>query len=305
MRSLRIATRRSPLALWQARFVAARLKELGVSSELVPMATRGDEILERSLQTGGGKGLFIKELESAMQEGRADLAVHSMKDVPAELPDGFALSAILERDDPRDALVSNQVGRFEDLPPGAVLGTSSLRRQAQLLYLRPDLEVRSLRGNIGTRLAKLDAGDYDAIVLASAGLRRLLMEERIAQLIDPDLCLPAAGQGAVGIECREDDAELIALFARLDHAQSRLVVTAERAAARALSGSCQVPVAAYAVGVGEVIHLRARVARPDGSEMIQRECRVKPDQAVAAGTTLAEEMLAAGGADILAELETP
>jgi hydroxymethylbilane synthase len=304
MRSIRIATRRSPLALWQAEFVATQLGVLGIPSELVPMTTRGDEILDRSLQAVGGKGLFIKELEVAMQAGQADLAVHSMKDVPAELPDGFVLPAILEREDPRDALVSNKVERFQDLPQGAVLGTSSLRRQAQLLHLRPDLDVRSLRGNVGTRLSKLDAGDYDAIVLAGAGLRRLALEERIAQHLDPDQCLPAAGQGAVGIECREDDAELIALLGRLAHTQTRLTVSAERAVSRALGGSCQVPVAAYAVEVAGLIHLRARVARPDGSELIEHACQAPPDQAESAGTELAEALLAAGGAKILAELET-
>jgi hydroxymethylbilane synthase len=303
MRAIRIATRRSPLALWQAEFVAAQLKTLGVDCELLPMSTRGDEILDRSLQAVGGKGLFIKELEVAMQAGDADLAVHSMKDVPAELPDGFALPAILEREDPRDALVSNTVTRFEDLPHGATLGTSSLRRQAQLLSLRPDLIVKPLRGNVGTRLGKLDAGDFDAIVLASAGLRRLLMDERIAELIDPAQCLPAAGQGAVGVECRQDDHELIEILERLDHAQTRTHVVAERAVSRGLGGSCQVPVAAFAVADGEQVHLIARIAEPDGSRVIAGERRIAASDAEAAGEELATELRDAGGDAILARLD--
>jgi hydroxymethylbilane synthase len=304
VRAIRIATRRSPLALWQAEFVAARLATLGVTSELLPMSTRGDEILDRSLQAVGGKGLFIKELEVAMQAGDADLAVHSMKDVPADLPEGFTLPTILEREDPRDALVSHSVLRFDQLPQGAILGTSSLRRQAQLLHLRPDLEVRPLRGNVGTRLSRLDAGDYDAIVLASAGLARLELSERIAQFLDPAHCLPAAGQGAVGIECREDAVELISILNQLDHQRTRTAVVAERAVSRGLGGSCQVPVAAHAVVDDGEVHLLARIARPDGTEVIEGERRTTTDAAEAAGTDLAAELLAAGGAEILAGLDS-
>jgi len=303
LKLIRIATRRSPLALWQAETVAARLTGLGARCELVPMSTRGDEILDRSLQAVGGKGLFIKELEVAMQEGSADLAVHSMKDVPADLPEGFALPTIMEREDPRDAFVSQRYQRFADLPQGARLGTSSLRRQAQLMHLRPDLMVQPLRGNVGTRLAKLDAGEFDGIVLAGAGLMRLALSARIAELMDPERCLPAAGQGAVGIECRADDDELISLLRQLDHAVTRTAVAAERAVSRGLGGSCQVPVAAHLTDEGDHLRLRARVARPDGSRLIERECRTDAAGAEAAGASLAEEMLAAGGREILAELE--
>lgn len=300
---LRIATRRSRLALWQAEHVAAGLRALGVSTELVPMSTRGDEILDRSLQAVGGKALFIKELEIAMSEGRADLAVHSMKDVPAELPDGFTLAAILEREDPHDALISAGGVGFQDLPQGARVGTSSLRRQAQLLRARPDLRVQPLRGNVETRLAKLADGELDAAVLACAGLTRLGLSERITELLDPEVCLPAAGQGAIGVECRDDASELRELLAQLDHPPTQLRVSAERAVAYGLGASCHVPVAAYATLAGEALTLRARVASPDGRELLEASCEVPATEGLIAGSALAEELMASGARDILAALE--
>ncbi|MCR9025251.1 hydroxymethylbilane synthase, partial [Aeromonas caviae] len=274
-RTLKIATRKSPLALWQANFVKDRLEALhpDLQVELVPMSTQGDKILDTPLAKVGGKGLFVKELETAMLEGRADIAVHSMKDVPVEFPDGLGLHTICEREDPRDAFVSNHFNQIGELPQGAVVGTSSLRRQCQLRAARPDLVIRDLRGNVNTRLAKLDAGEYDAIILAAAGLKRLEMAHRIAAFIEPEQSLPANGQGAVGIECRLDDHELHALLAPLEHPETRIRVLTERAMNRALQGGCQVPIGAYALVQGEEVWLRGLVGSPDGARVIRDEIR--------------------------------
>ena len=256
---LRIATRQSPLALWQAHYVKERLMAChpGLTVTLVPMVTRGDIILDTPLAKVGGKGLFVKELELALLEDRADIAVHSMKDVPVEFPQGLGLVTICEREDPRDAFVSNTYASLDDLPRGSIVGTSSLRRQAQLLTRRPDLQIRFLRGNVNTRLAKLDAGEYDAIILAAAGLIRLGFEQRITSPISIEDSLPAGGQGAVGIECRSADPEIHALLTPLHHADTAVRVTAERALNKHLNGGCQVPIACYAVLEGEQIWLRA------------------------------------------------
>ena len=303
-RTLRIATRKSPLALWQANFVKDRLEALypDLRVELVPMSTQGDKILDTPLAKVGGKGLFVKELETAMLEGRADIAVHSMKDVPVEFPEGLGLHTICEREDPRDAFVSNRFDRIDALPQGAVVGTSSLRRQCQLRAARPDLVIRDLRGNVNTRLAKLDAGEYDAIILAAAGLKRLEMAHRITAFIEPEQSLPANGQGAVGIECRLDDVELHALLAPLEHAETRIRVLAERAMNRALQGRCQVPIAAYALVQGDEIWLRGLVGSPDGTQVIRDEIRGPLTDGEALGHTLAQRLLADGADAILAEV---
>ena len=268
---IRIATRKSALALWQANHVAALLETLDDVSgvELVPLSTRGDEILDRSLQKVGGKGLFIKELEIAMQEGEADIAVHSMKDVPAVMPDGFRIAALLERANHSDAFVAPDGLRFDGLPEGAKIGSSSLRRQAQLKMLRPDLVIEPLRGNVNTRLQKLDDGNYDAIILAAAGLERLGMAERINQEFAPGEMLPAAAQGVVGIECRDDAEELIRILEPLNHATTVQTTLAERAVARRLDASCQSPVAAHAAFEDGQLAVTALVALPDGSEYIR------------------------------------
>ncbi|MDX7848561.1 hydroxymethylbilane synthase [Aeromonas caviae] len=303
-RTLRIATRKSPLALWQANFVKDRLEALhpDLQVELVPMSTQGDKILDTPLAKVGGKGLFVKELETAMLEGRADIAVHSMKDVPVEFPDGLGLHTICEREDPRDAFVSNYFNQIDELPQGAVVGTSSLRRQCQLRAARPDLVIRDLRGNVNTRLAKLDAGDYDAIILAAAGLKRLEMAHRIAAFIEPEQSLPANGQGAVGIECRLDDHELHALLAPLEHPETRIRVLTERAMNHALQGGCQVPIGAYALVQGEEVWLRGLVGSPDGARVIRDEIRGPLAEGEALGHTLAQRLLAAGADVILAEV---
>ncbi len=303
-RTLKIATRKSPLALWQANFVKDRLEALhpDLQVELVPMSTQGDKILDTPLAKVGGKGLFVKELETAMLEGRADIAVHSMKDVPVEFPDGLGLHTICEREDPRDAFVSNHFNQIDELPQGAVVGTSSLRRQCQLRAARPDLVIRDLRGNVNTRLAKLDAGEYDAIILAAAGLKRLEMAHRIAAFIEPEQSLPANGQGAVGIECRLDDHELHALLAPLEHPETRIRVLTERAMNRALQGGCQVPIGAYALVQGEEVWLRGLVGSPDGSRVIRDEIRGPLPEGEALGHTLAQRLLAAGADVILAEV---
>ncbi len=303
-RTLKIATRKSPLALWQANFVKDRLEALhpDLQVELVPMSTQGDKILDTPLAKVGGKGLFVKELETAMLEGRADIAVHSMKDVPVEFPDGLGLHTICEREDPRDAFVSNHFNQIDELPQGAVVGTSSLRRQCQLRAARPDLVIRDLRGNVNTRLAKLDAGEYDAIILAAAGLKRLEMAHRIAAFIEPEQSLPANGQGAVGIECRLDDHELHALLAPLEHPETRIRVLTERAMNRALQGGCQVPIGAYALVQGEEVWLRGLVGSPDGSRVIRDEIRGPLAEGEALGHTLAQRLLAAGADIILAEV---
>ncbi|KXU79846.1 hydroxymethylbilane synthase [Aeromonas enteropelogenes] len=303
-RTLKIATRKSPLALWQANFVKDRLEALypELRVELVPMSTQGDKILDTPLAKVGGKGLFVKELETAMLEGRADIAVHSMKDVPVEFPAGLGLHTICEREDPRDAFVSNRFQAIDELPQGAVVGTSSLRRQCQLRAARPDLVIRDLRGNVNTRLAKLDAGEYDAIILAAAGLKRLEMDHRITAFIEPEQSLPANGQGAVGIECRLDDHELHALLAPLEHSETRARVLTERAMNRALQGGCQVPIGAYALMEGEQIWLRGLVGSPDGTRVIRDEIRGAVSDGEALGEQLAQRLLAAGADVILAEV---
>ena len=302
---IRIATRKSALALWQAEHVAARLAELDEvdAVELVPLSTRGDEILDRSLQKIGGKGLFIKELEVAMQEGKADIAVHSMKDVPAEMPEGFALAALLERANHADALVAPAGMSFDGLKEGARIGSSSLRRQAQLRMLRPDFHVEPLRGNVNTRLAKLDAGDYDAIILAAAGLERLGMSDRISQQFEPGEMLPAAAQGVIGIECRAGDDALINVLAALNHGPTISTTLAERAVARTLDASCQSPVATYATIEGDSLTATALVAMPDGSESLRETVSGDVADAETLGVTLAETMLANGAGDLLKRAE--
>ncbi|SIR41322.1 hydroxymethylbilane synthase [Enterobacter kobei] len=274
----------------------------GLTVELVPLVTRGDVILDTPLAKVGGKGLFVKELEMALIEHRADLAVHSMKDVPVEFPKGLGLVTICEREDPRDAFVSNNYDSLDALPAGSIVGTSSLRRQCQLAERRPDLEIRSLRGNVGTRLGKLDKGDYDAIILAVAGLKRLALEDRIRMALPPELSLPAVGQGAVGIECRLDDTRTHALLAPLNHADTALRVKAERAMNMRLEGGCQVPIGSYAELVDGEIWLRALVGAPDGTVIIRGERRGKPEEAEQLGISLADELLANGAREILTEV---
>ncbi|MBN7286126.1 hydroxymethylbilane synthase [Vibrio cholerae] len=301
---IRIATRQSPLALWQANYVKDALMAAhpGLQVELVTMVTRGDVILDTPLAKVGGKGLFVKELEIAMLEGRADLAVHSMKDVPVDFPDGLGLVTICEREDPRDAFVSNTYAKIEDLSSGAIVGTCSLRRQCQLKAARPDLVIKELRGNVGTRLSKLDAGEYDAIILAAAGLKRLELESRIRSFIEPEQSLPAVGQGAVGIECRVDDQRVRALLAPLNHADTADRVRCERAMNLTLQGGCQVPIGSYALLEGDNIWLRALVGEPDGSQIVRGEIRGPRTQAEQLGITLAEQLLSQGAKEILERL---
>ena len=299
---LRIATRQSPLALWQAHYVKQRLETFHpqLTVELVPMVTRGDVLLDTPLAKVGGKGLFVKELELAMLDGRADIAVHSLKDVPVAFPEGLGLVTICERDDPRDAFVSNHYQTLDELPAGSIVGTSSLRRQCQIAELRPDLVIRSLRGNLGTRLGKLDKGEYDAIILAVAGLNRLEMQDRIRYALPPEVSLPAVGQGAVGIECRLDDERTRALLAPLNHHGTAVRVSAERAMNMRLEGGCQVPIGSYAELKDNELWLRALVGAPDGSVMVRGERRGKPEDAVTMGVSLAEELLDNGAREILA-----
>ncbi|MDO5505054.1 MAG: hydroxymethylbilane synthase [Pseudoxanthomonas suwonensis] len=300
---LRIATRKSPLALWQSEHVAACLRQAhpALDVALVPLSTRGDEVLDRSLAAIGGKGLFLKELEVAMQRGDADCAVHSLKDVPMQLEPGFMLPAVLERADHADAFVSNRWQALQELPQGAVVGTSSLRRQAQLRALRPDLDIRDLRGNVNTRLARLDAGDYDAILLACAGLQRLGLEARIrARLLDPDW-LPAPAQGAIAIECRDGDVALAELLAVLDHADTRRCVDAERAMNLALHGSCHVPVAALARLQGDMLQLHGLVGEAASGRLVRQFAEGPADAPEALGTRVAEGLLAQGAAAMLGE----
>lgn len=298
---LRIATRKSLLALWQAEYVKAELEKYhpGLEVELVPMTSKGDVLLDVPLAKVGGKGLFVKELEHALLNDEADIAVHSMKDVPMEFPVGLGLAVICEREDPRDAWVSSKYAALADLPKGAVVGTSSLRRQSQVLEARPDLEVKFLRGNVQTRLGKLDAGEYDGIILAAAGLIRLQLQERIRSYISAEQSLPAGGQGAVGIECRTADTGIIELLQPLHHSASAEVVTAERAMNRRLEGGCQVPIACYAIHRDGQLWLRGMVAEPDGSKVLRDEISGKPEDAEAMGITLAERLLAAGAGAIL------
>jgi len=301
---LRIATRSSPLALWQAEEVSRRLLDLypELVVELVTMKTRGDKILDAPLAKVGGKGLFVKELEAGMLEGRADIAVHSMKDVPVEFPEGLELALIMAREDPRDAFVSNHYDSLEALPDGARVGTSSLRRQTQIRERFPRLELDWLRGNVNTRLAKLDAGDYDAIILASAGLKRLGFEQRIRACLEPEISLPAIGQGAIGIECRSDDEAVQSLIAPLADRETTLRVQAERAMNERLEGGCQVPIAGYAVLEGDDLWLRGLVGEPDGSRVLRAEIRGPASDAIELGTRLAEQLLEQGAGEILQAL---
>ena len=300
-KTLKIATRQSPLALWQANYVKDRLQQLypDLTIELVPMVTKGDVILDSPLAKIGGKGLFVKELENALLTKEADIAVHSMKDVPMQFPEGLGLAVICQREDPRDAFVSHSYRTFAELPQGAVVGTSSLRRQCQLKALRPDLDIRSLRGNVGTRLSKLDNGDYDAIILASAGLIRLGLADRIASFIDVEQSLPAVGQGAVGIECRTDDMQVQALLAPLADAETTYCVRAERAMNNHLQGGCQVPIGGYAVLQQGQLYLRALVGDIDGSRIIRAEGKSAVENAEVLGVKIAEQLLAQGADKIL------
>ncbi len=297
MNSITIATRKSPLALWQAHFVEAELKRHhpGIEVKLLGITSRGDQLLDKPLYKVGGKGLFVKELETALLDERADIAVHSMKDVPMELPPGLALGVICEREDPRDALVG--VTSFDDLPEGARLGTSSLRRSCQVMQRRPDLQIGFLRGNVNTRLAKLDAGEFDAIILACAGLKRLGFDARIGAAIDEDFLLPAGGQGAVGIEYRETDSRVAELLAPLAHEETSRRVIAERTVVRRLDGGCDVPIASFAVAEGDSLWLRARVGSPDGKTVIVSEARGSEPEAL--GLEVADALIAKGAAEIL------
>lgn len=302
--TIRIATRKSPLAMWQAEHVAAALEKAhpGIKVEIHGMSTQGDKILDTPLAKIGGKGLFVKELEQRMLAGDADIAVHSMKDVPVELPEGLHLSVIMKREDPRDAFVSNNYASLEELPEGAKVGTSSLRRQSQLSDRRPDLEILPLRGNVNTRLRKLDDGDYDAIILASAGLIRLGFEERIRSFIDTDDSLPAIGQGAIGIECRADDEVTNNLLAPLHHGDTAVCVEAERAMNARLEGGCQVPIGGHAILTDEGLYMRGLVGTTDGSEIIRAEISGEAKDAAQLGETLADELLDHGAKEILKAL---
>ncbi|MDK2124094.1 hydroxymethylbilane synthase [Parachitinimonas caeni] len=301
-RRLVIATRESALALWQARHIQNRLQTLypALEIKLLGMTTQGDKILDQSLSKIGGKGLFVKELETALADGRADMAVHSMKDVPMRLPDGFIIAAITEREDPHDALVSNRYQRLQDLPPGAIVGTSSLRRESQLRAAFPHLQVQPLRGNVQTRLAKLDAGQYDAIVLAAAGLKRLGLSDRIACILSSDESLPAVGQGALGIEIRTNRPELASLLEPLNHPATADCVTAERAMSLRLNGSCQVPLGCFAEVVEDhFLRVRGFVAKPDGSQILRAEANGSRQSAPALGRQVADLLLTEGAQPLI------
>lgn len=304
MSLIKIATRKSPLALWQAEHVAKLLKTThpSLNIELVKMVTQGDKILDTPLAKIGGKGLFVKELEQGMLNGDADIAVHSMKDVPAQLPEGLEIGAILFREDPRDAFVSNTYSNISDLPQGAVVGTSSLRRQCQLLEMRPDLQIKSLRGNVNTRLQKLDDGDYDAIILAAAGLIRLGFEARIKFALPVNTMLAAIGQGAIGIECRQDDVATKALIECLHDKPTAIRVRAERAMNFTLEGGCQAPIAGHARIKDNILRLHGLVAEPDGSVMITEQLEGPIEEAEQIGITVANRLLASGAKDILDKL---
>ena len=301
---LRIATRKSPLALWQAEEVARRLQSFhpDLEIELVPMTTKGDQILNSPLSKVGGKGLFVKELEVAMLEGRADIAVHSMKDVPMEFPDGLQLSAVLERDDPRDAFISDKYTSLDELPDGAILGTSSLRRQMIVRNAYPNIEIKLLRGNINTRIAKLEAGEYDAIILAAAGLQRMGFDDRITSIIQPETMLPAVAQGALGIEGRCNDDEVDQLLAPLRDTETTIRLTTERAMNNRLNGGCQIPVAGYSEINGDQITLKGCIGFPDGSKIYRSEKTASINEADALGVAVAEEMMALGGDKVLESL---
>lgn len=302
--TIRIATRTSPLAMWQAEHVAARLQELhsGLQIEMVGIKTHGDKILDSPLSKIGGKGLFVKELEVGMLEGKADIAVHSMKDVPMEFPDGLHLPIIMEREDPRDAFVSNRYASLDELPEGAVVGSSSLRRQTQVRARFPHLQVKDLRGNVNTRLGKLDADEYDAIILAAAGLMRLKFEDRITARLSTEESLPAIGQGAVGIECRRNDPRVENLLAPLLHQETALRVRAERAMNNRLNGGCQVPVAGFAEIDGDQLNMRGLIGFPDGSAIFTCNMSGPLDDPETLGIAIAEDLLAQGGDKVLASL---
>lgn len=304
MKTLKIATRQSPLALWQAEHIRARLEAMhaDLTVELVTFVTQGDKILDTPLAKIGGKGLFVKELEAALMDGRADLAVHSMKDVPMALPEGLSLAVICEREDPFDAFVSNHYASFADLPQGAKVGTSSLRRKCQILKARPDLEIIDLRGNVGTRLSKLDDGQYDAIILASAGLKRLGLAERIRHTIQPDVSLPAVGQGALGLECRSQDQAVLDLILPLMHAETNVCVRAERAFNAYLEGGCQVPIAGYATLQNGQLQIEGRVGSVDGRTILKAVQDGTPEQAEMLGEELAKALLAQGAGELLKAL---
>ena len=304
LKPLRIATRKSALALWQAEHVAARLRPLAAprAVELLPLTTQGDRSLQDSLALVGGKGLFVKELENALTDKRADLAVHSMKDVPVALPAGFVIAAVLEREDPRDAFVSAGWPALAALPRGARVGSSSLRRQCQLLRRRPDLQILLLRGNVDTRLKKLEQGDYDALILAVAGLKRLQLAHKITAVLDVQISLPAIAQGTIGIECRIGDKETRNLLAPLNHAPTWQRTLAERALNQGLSGSCNLPVAGYAELDGHSLTLRGRVGLPDGSRMVDGEIHGPADHAEDLGRRLAADMLGRGAAEVLRQV---
>lgn len=302
--TLRIATRKSPLALWQAEHVRDELQKAhpGLAVELVRMSTQGDRILDTPLAKVGGKGLFVKELEEGLLNGRADIAVHSMKDVPVEFPPGLHLPVIGVREDPRDAFVSNRYAALDDLPKGARVGTSSMRRQCQLYERRPDLNIISLRGNVNTRLKKLDEGEFDAIILAAAGLLRLGFAGRITQYLSTEVSLPAIGQGAIGIECRSDDVRVHELIRVMNHAETQARVTAERAMNHRLQGGCQVPIAGHAEIKDGGLYLRGLVARPDGSEVVRGEISGAVREAERLGVMLADDLLARGARAILRDV---
>lgn len=299
-----IASRESLLAMWQAKFIQKCLGELYPQTEvsILGMTTRGDQILDQSLAKIGGKGLFIKELEQALEDGRADIAVHSMKDMPMNVPEGFKLAAITEREDPRDAFVSIHYSGLDALPEGSVVGTSSLRRESQLRAQFPHLEVHPLRGNVQTRLRKLDEGQYAAIILAAAGLKRLGLSDRITALLSPEQSLPAVGQGALGIECRADRTDLVALMQPLHHQETAYCVEAERALSRVLGGSCQVPLGAFAEISNGTLQLRGFVAQPDGKRIVSDALNGKPETGIAMGQQLAQKLINKGAGEILATL---
>ena len=306
VQTLKIATRKSPLALWQAEFVKSKLLEYhsDLQVELIGMTTKGDKILDTPLAKVGGKGLFVKELELSILEGAADIAVHSMKDVPMEFPSGLQLGVICEREDPSDALVSNEYAKLAELPKNAIIGTSSLRRQCQVRAAYPTLQIKELRGNVNTRLSKLDNQEYDGIILATAGLMRLEMQNRITQRLPMDVSLPAGGQGAVGIECRRDDEHVMRLLAPLHHEASAVCVLAERALNRHLEGGCQVPIACFAVlsGNGQTIQLRGLVGSVDGLEILYAEMEGPADEPDKLGVEVAEQLLMQGAGKILADV---
>ncbi len=301
-----IASRESLLAMWQAKHIKSRLNELYPQTEvsILGMTTRGDQILDQSLSKIGGKGLFIKELEQALEDGRADIAVHSMKDMPMNVPEGFQLAAITEREDPRDAFVSNKYNGLNDLPEGSIVGTSSLRRESQLRAQFPHLQVHPLRGNVQTRLRKLDEDQYAAIILAAAGLKRLELSHRITALLAPEQSLPAVGQGALGIECRDDRPDLVELLRPLHHTQTANCVEAERAMSRVLGGSCQVPLGAFAEIIEDKLQLRGFVAHPDGTRMVSDKLSGQPENGIALGQQLAEMLIKHGADKILASIVT-